>query len=42
MKNRIPIYEIKLHNGPITKILWNEEEEMLYTASKDKTLKVYI
>lgn len=39
---RIPVYEVKLHTGPITKIYWNEEEELLYTASKDKTLKVII
>lgn len=38
----IPVYEVKLHTGPITKIHWNEEEELLYTASKDKTLKVII
>ncbi|CAD8138900.1 unnamed protein product [Paramecium pentaurelia] len=40
IEKKIPIYEIQLHNGPITKIYWNDEEEMLYTASKDKTLKI--
>ncbi|CAK60396.1 unnamed protein product (macronuclear) [Paramecium tetraurelia] len=40
VKRKIPIYEIKLHNGPITKILWNEDEEILCTSSKDKTFKI--
>ncbi|CAD8132412.1 unnamed protein product [Paramecium pentaurelia] len=40
VQKKIPIYEIKLHNGPITKIVWNDEEEVLYTSSKDKTLKI--
>ncbi|CAD8076904.1 unnamed protein product [Paramecium sonneborni] len=40
IQKKIPICENKLHNGPITKIYWNEEEEMLYTGSKDKSLKI--
>lgn len=40
-KDGQPLYVMKAHQGPITQMRWNEDEQQLITGSKDKTIKLW-